>query len=198
MYSARRKKTGFTLIELLVVIAIIAILAAIGLVVFNSAQRTGRIGKRIGDLKAIQTALAIFFQHNGRYPNNSAAWRDQCNPAFTANPDGILSEIVPVYMVKIPVDPRMDSTTPAQCYRYVSPTPGLDYKFQILNLSELTYQEWVNQKNFIDPTNDGGTDCSQIDPGTNPTNKSWAIYSNNTGVVTAVAPGTTTNPACWN
>jgi prepilin-type N-terminal cleavage/methylation domain-containing protein len=62
---------GFTLIELLVAIAIIAIISTIGLVSYSKAQELARDGKRKTDLKAVQTALALYHQANGVYPSTT-------------------------------------------------------------------------------------------------------------------------------
>lgn len=51
------KNKGFTLVELLVVITIIAILSAIGLVIFTNVQKGARDSKRKGDIDAIAVAL---------------------------------------------------------------------------------------------------------------------------------------------
>ncbi len=59
---------GFTLIELLVSIAIIAIISAVGSVMYTQAQRTARDGKRIGDLEEIQKALEQYYAVNQAYP----------------------------------------------------------------------------------------------------------------------------------
>lgn len=62
------KKSGFTLVELLVVIAIIAILSAIGMVIFTNVMKQGRDSKRQSDLSAIQSALEQFFNDQFYYP----------------------------------------------------------------------------------------------------------------------------------
>ncbi len=67
------QKQGFTLIEMLIVVAIIGVLASIVLVGLGPTQRTGRDARRIADLKQVQTALELYFQKNGQYPN-SATW----------------------------------------------------------------------------------------------------------------------------
>lgn len=64
-----KQKKGFTLIELLVVIAIIGILSAIGLVSLNGAREKARDSKRQTDLQGIGTALALYYDDNGVYPN---------------------------------------------------------------------------------------------------------------------------------
>ena len=59
---------GFTLIELLVVITIIAILVGVAAASYTKAQQKARDGKRKSDLKAVQQALELYFQQNGKYP----------------------------------------------------------------------------------------------------------------------------------
>lgn len=51
------KQYGFTLVELLVVISIIAILAAVSIGVFSSAQASGRDSKRRAEINSIGVAL---------------------------------------------------------------------------------------------------------------------------------------------
>lgn len=65
-----KKNKGFTLIELLVVIAIIGILSSVVLASLNSARQKSRDAKRISDIKQIQVALELYFDSNGRYPQN--------------------------------------------------------------------------------------------------------------------------------
>jgi prepilin-type N-terminal cleavage/methylation domain-containing protein len=66
-----REKKGFTLIELLVVVAIIGLLASIVLVSLNSARAKARDARRVADLRQIQIALEMFYDQQGRYPQNS-------------------------------------------------------------------------------------------------------------------------------
>ncbi|MBI5140306.1 MAG: prepilin-type N-terminal cleavage/methylation domain-containing protein [Candidatus Vogelbacteria bacterium] len=63
------KKSGFTLIELLVVIAIIGILSSVVLVSLTSARAKARDAKRIADIEAIKSALALYYDSNSVYPN---------------------------------------------------------------------------------------------------------------------------------
>lgn len=63
------KKSAFTLLELLVVIVIIGILATVSIIALNNARAKSRDAKRVGDIKQISTALELFFNDKGRYPN---------------------------------------------------------------------------------------------------------------------------------
>lgn len=61
---------AFTLIELLVVIAIIGLLSTVILAPVQSARKKGRDAKRLAQIKQMQTALAIYYDENGQYPDS--------------------------------------------------------------------------------------------------------------------------------
>jgi len=69
----RRLDKGFTLIELLVVIAIIGLLATLSIVAFSSATKKARDAKRLSDMKQIMTALELYKDQYGQYPDNTDA-----------------------------------------------------------------------------------------------------------------------------
>lgn len=62
------KSHGFTLIELLITISIIALLSAIGFVVYRSVLEQGRDAKRQADLRTIQSALEQYRADQSSYP----------------------------------------------------------------------------------------------------------------------------------
>ena len=68
-----KSQKGFTLIELLVVIAIIGILSSVVLASLNSARTKARDAKRVSELKSLQTALELFYDSSGHYPNDGAS-----------------------------------------------------------------------------------------------------------------------------
>ena len=65
------KKDAFTLIELLVVVTIVAVLSAVGMVVFTNAGKSSRDAKRKADLESIRQALVLYRDDNGCYPSSS-------------------------------------------------------------------------------------------------------------------------------
>ena len=66
-------KKGFTLIELLVVIAIIAIIATLAVVALQSSRANARDAKRVADVKQMTTALALYMNAAGVYPDTVTA-----------------------------------------------------------------------------------------------------------------------------
>lgn len=93
-------KKGFTLVELLVAISIIAILSAIGMIVFGNVQMQARDSKRKQDLRAISTALEIYYNKNGKYPNTDALW------VYSGNAQPWIPGLNSQYMVQVPTDPK--------------------------------------------------------------------------------------------
>jgi prepilin-type N-terminal cleavage/methylation domain-containing protein len=71
MIMQKKQKQGFTLIEILIVVAIIAILASVVLVGLGPTQQQGRDARRLSDLREVQTALELYYNKNGVYPDGS-------------------------------------------------------------------------------------------------------------------------------
>lgn len=176
------RNKGFTLIELLVVIAIIAVLSAIGLTMYSTALKAGRISKRVQDLKAIQTALELYYSVNKAYPVTST-WRSECAANGSLSPDKVIYDVLsssgltPKYLVAMPADPSMNITASTSCYLYQS--NGVDYKILDYNISEMSQADFKSQMNLIDPCRDGGS-CDGAYNGScdeSGTITSWAIYT---------------------
>ena len=112
-------RKGFTLVELLVVIVIIGILATLATVALGSARLKARDARRISDVKQIQTALELYYNDAGKYPD-----------ALTFGQP--LSSGSTVYMAAIPKDPS--TTTESACgttlqgYNYTTMANAVTYK----------------------------------------------------------------------
>jgi type II secretion system protein G len=87
-----KSNKGFTLIELLVVIAIIGILSSVVLASMNSARKKSRDARRQQDLKGLSTALELFYDQNGYYPQGSgtAGTPGEVDPASGTGPLEVL------------------------------------------------------------------------------------------------------------
>ncbi len=97
-------RKGFTLIELLVVIAIIGILSTLAIVALGSARQKSRDAKRVSDMRAIYSALELYNNEVGSYPNAVA-------------PLGSIASGSTVYMNVVPTNPApwIDGTGSTAC-----------------------------------------------------------------------------------
>jgi prepilin-type N-terminal cleavage/methylation domain-containing protein len=70
-----KQNRAFTLIELLVVIAIIGLLSSIVLASLNTAREKGANAARISDVKSLETAMELYYDDHGTYPQvGTAGW----------------------------------------------------------------------------------------------------------------------------
>lgn len=121
-----KNNSGFTIIELLVVIAIIAILSTVVTMAVSSARVKGRDSGRVSDLKQVQNALELYQVDNKSYPSTSGAWWGVCSGFGShdvTGPTGYIPDLAPLYIPKLPVDPK--PIEPDGCYVYNS--DGTDY-----------------------------------------------------------------------
>ncbi len=101
---------GFTLIEMLVVISIIGILATLVAANLTSARSRARDAQRKSDVKNISTALRLYYNDTGGFPDPATLpW----GLAWSGNSGNT------VYMSTLPQDPL----SPTQTYKYESSTP---------------------------------------------------------------------------
>lgn len=127
------KNRGFTLIELLVTVSIIAVLSAIGLVIYHVVLEQGRDSKRQSDLRTIQSALEQYYADQFFYPTGNGldtALKAETPPAFTSstgNPSPPSS--VKTYINSLPKDPLNSDTwkyyywaSPEGCDNSTAPT----------------------------------------------------------------------------
>lgn len=179
-----KNKSGFTLIELMVTIAIIAVLAAVGLVVYSTAQKSGRISKRVQDLNALRTGLELYKSSVGNYPPAAAAGTFAC----ISTPLAVLT-VNGAYMQILPSDP-LDAGNPAgaNCYEYTSngttAATATEYKLRTKpalatggSNAEISSAAFALQPTLLDPAKDSVTTGCVVDPGPY---TGWAIYSGGT------------------
>jgi len=93
-----RMKKAFTLVEMLIVVIIIGILMSALLPRLKGAQERARDTARKANLSQISTALEMYFNDNGTYPNGKCA-------------SDLKASLVPNYLSSIPTDPQKNRIT---------------------------------------------------------------------------------------
>ena len=118
--DSMKNKRGFTLIELLVVIAIIGILSSVVLASLNSARAKARDASRIATLVQIRTALELYYNDRGYYPQSGCGW--DCNGyrySYDSSWTAFVADLAPY--IKVPLDPLNTGSCPpwgTGCYTY--------------------------------------------------------------------------------
>jgi type II secretion system protein G len=101
-------ESGFTLIELMIVVAIIAILAGILIPNFVNARAQAQTSACESNLRAIATAMELYYADNQRYPDPGNV------------PDALNTTTV-TYLNNTPRDPADAGVTPGK-YTFTQPT----------------------------------------------------------------------------
>ncbi len=132
--SSRNRRnflTGFTLVELLVVISIIGLLSSVVFASLNNARMKARDAKRLSDMKQIQTALELYYDKYGFYPNPRSSGTGAYNEtavcswdvsSYDQNGDGypFLRPLADEgFLSPVPVDPRQGTVNICSGFRYV-------------------------------------------------------------------------------
>jgi type II secretion system protein G len=99
---------GFTLIEVMIVVAIIAILAGILIPNFVNARAQAQTSACESNLRAIATAMELYYADNQRYPDAGVI------------PDALNTTAV-TYLNNTPRDPADSGATPTK-YSFTQPT----------------------------------------------------------------------------
>lgn len=140
----RNKTKGFTLIELLVVVSLIGVLATLVLANLNAARQRGRDATRKSDLRNIQTALRLYYNDYGSYPDNMAGNIAGCGADGTSIciwGDSFESGIQK-YMSILPTDPL----------------PDIDYTYQQIDADDYTLSACL--ENASDEKGQASVTCS--------------------------------------
>ena len=128
----KKLKEGFTLIELLVVISLIGILSTLILANLNAARERGRDATRKSDLKNIQTALRLYYNDYGKYPDSGSNKIIGCgtNGTTACEWNGTFAAGSQTYMSKLPSDPL----------------PNVTYLYERIDLDTFTIKACLENK----------------------------------------------------
>ncbi|MBU6320958.1 MAG: type II secretion system protein [Patescibacteria group bacterium] len=150
------RSRGFTLIELLVVIAIIGLLSSIVLASLNTARQKGFDAQRVSNMRAIQTALELYYNDHGQYPPGNGSnygWASQCPAWGGVTASNVIPGLTPSYMASFPTDPQMNTSASTCCYLYIAGNGDQDYKLLLHNCptSYACYGTGEATSGFYDP-----------------------------------------------
>jgi prepilin-type N-terminal cleavage/methylation domain-containing protein len=115
------KQKGFTLVELMVVISIIGLMSSIVLVSFNRSRMKARDARRLEDMHTIQTALEMYYDKYGYYPDNTDLLEAGCESwdvgATALTGDTFIEPLkTGSIMTNVPIDPT--GVAPCGGYAY--------------------------------------------------------------------------------
>ncbi len=130
---------GLTLIEVLVVIAIIGILAAVISVNAVESGKISRDAKRQADLRMLQSAVELYKNKNGQYPegcNNAGEWSGQLGSQYecTNGSSQYITGLAPEFIPVLPYDPKLNGTNSG--YVYVTNADRSVYKIMAMRTVE--------------------------------------------------------------
>jgi prepilin-type N-terminal cleavage/methylation domain-containing protein len=175
-------KNGFALIELLIVVAIIAILAAIAIPNFLSAQTRSKVSRVKSEMRSLTTAIESYHVDNTAYPPYGVPPDDPAAYDMWAVESRLTTPIS--YIRSIPLDVfhytnSMDGSRILTPYVYVESDAGFPDEADPMNPDLWHYElKWFLMSNGPDLDNDheGDIACpNQYDP-TNGTISDGDIY----------------------
>ena len=133
------RKKGFTLIELLVVVAIIGVLASMVMSSLNDARQKSREARWQSEMRAVQTALELYYLDHGSYPL-ATSWHgytasfgshDLSGPnAYIGNAGTGTADFTPSYIATLPYAAPSGGD---HGFLYHSAENGQEYKFLLYN-----------------------------------------------------------------
>lgn len=125
----RRNQFGFSLIELLVVISIIGVLSAVLYANFSQGSAQSRDAQRQSDLRTMESALELYKNKYGRYPegcNAVGSWSGQTGTAYAClSGNQYIVGLAPEFLPTLPTDPKLNGANSG--YVYTTNTEGSVY-----------------------------------------------------------------------
>lgn len=171
IFYMKRLTTGFSLIELLVVISIISLLTAAGYVNFSKSREISRDADRRADLRNLQTAIELFKNENGRYPegcNAPGTWSGQTGSIHAcASGNQYIVGLAPQYITTLPVDPKKIESGSDTGYMYTVNADGTVYKMMIKNTVESEIVTYDHEFKSCQVTNNSTGMCDATHPSNN-------------------------------
>ncbi len=161
-----RSKQGFTLAEIIIVVAIMSIIAGIVLFNVSTASKKSRDGDRQADLRTLQSAVELYKQKNGRYPERctnatpalAGGWSGQSgtNYACVAGQQYI-KNLAPEFIRALPTDKKLLDANSG--YVYTTNVDGTVYKIMARRTVEDDIVDYNHPFKSCDATDSGTNNC---------------------------------------
>ena len=166
---------GFTLAEIIIVVAILGIIASIVLFNINVAARKSRDADRQADLRTLQSAVELYKQKYGRYPEGCrgpGVWSGQMGTSY-ACPGGSSQFIVglaPEFTPTLQVDKRLNGLNSG--YVYTTNANGTVYKIMAKRTVESQTVSYAHPFKSCDADNTASSNpiCNTTAPSNNKPN----------------------------
>lgn len=134
-----KRNSGFTLLELLVVISIVGLLTAVITVNALQSGQKSRDAKRQADIRALQSAVELYKNKNGRYPEGcrgANTWSGQqgTNYACSGGNTQYIVGLAPEFISTLPYEEKLEGLNSG--YTYITNTNGTVYKILAMNTVE--------------------------------------------------------------
>ena len=175
-----RRLLGFTLTEVLIVVAIISLMSAAIYVSVSGSSAVSRDAKRQADLRTLQTAIELYKNKYGRYPERCPSARQWSGEPGTdyACSSGANEYILgnsaagrpfSEFILPLPRDPKLNGANSG--YTYTTNADGTSYKIAVFRTVEeqlvyeapaYTLNEELSHLRFCGGVNSSADACTQV------------------------------------
>ena len=129
-FYMKKLHLGFSLIEIMVVVSIIGIMSAVAYVNFSQGSELSRDAQRQADLQTVSTALELYKNKYGEYPqgcNSPGTWSGHAPDYDCSSGNQYIVGLAPEFIPRLPQDPKLNGDNSG--YVYLTNNEGSVYKF---------------------------------------------------------------------
>lgn len=170
----KKFQMGFTLVELMVVVGIIGVLSAVMYANFSQSSAHSRDAQRQADLQVLSTAIELYKNKYGRYPegcNGPATWSGHAPgvdcPSGSPLSHQYIVDLAPEFLPRLPQDPKLNGD--ASGYMYATNAEGTVYILKVRLTVESENVDYGHPFQSCDADNTASTQplCNRVYPSNN-------------------------------